>query len=147
LEDAGGTNDEVAVEFVDDTDASVSNSLSLLLPGEPGLADVQAALDQCGTMTFDEDGATGEIQMTTETVDGLGDGALAIDMVLDIEVEGIALTLESHGLLWEHDGVACDVIVFGGIDDSTLEPIPVDEAWVRELAETVDGRLDEITTG
>lgn len=147
LEEGGDTSDEVGVEFVDDADASVSNTLGLLLPGEPALDDVRSALDQCGTMTFEEAGATGEVQITTEEVGGLGEAALAVDIVLLIDAEGISMTLESHGLLWEHDGVAADVVAFAGVDETTLEPTPVDEAWVRELAETVDRRLDEIATG
>ena len=36
---------------------------------------------------------------------------------------------------------------FGGLDERTFAPIAVDEAWVRDLAQTVDGRITEIVAG
>jgi hypothetical protein len=147
LEENANTNEEVGVEFVDDFDGTVGNTLGLLLPGEPTLAEVRAALEQCDTMTFEDEGATGEVQITIEDVEGLGDDAIGVGMVLDMEVEGLSLTVDSYGLLWEHDGVAADLFAFGGLDERTFEPIAVDEAWVRDLAQTVDGRITEIVAG
>jgi hypothetical protein len=147
LEESGNTDDEVAVEFTDDSDGTVGNSLGLLLPGEPTLADVRAALEDCDTMTFEDGGASGEVRITTEDVEGLGNAALGVSLVVDMEVEGIEFTVDMYGLLWEHDGVAADMFAFGGLDPTTLEPIPVDEEWVLEMARTVDARLDEIVAG
>jgi hypothetical protein len=64
-----------------------------------------------------------------------------------MEVEGLSLTVDSYGLLWERDGVAADLFAFGGLDERTFEPIAVDEAWVLGLARTVDGRITEIVAG
>jgi hypothetical protein len=147
LEESGNTDDEVAVEFTDDSDGLVGNSLGLLLPGEPTLADVRATLEHCDTMTFEDSGASGEVRITTEDVEGLGDVALGVSFVVDMEVEGIEFTVDSYGLLWEHDGVDADMFAFGGLDQRTFEPTPVDEDWVLELARTVDARLDEIVAG
>jgi hypothetical protein len=147
LEESGHTNEEVGVEFVDDSDGTVGNTLGLLLPGESTLADVRAALEQCDTMAFEDDGATGEFRITIEDVEGLGDDAIGVDIVVDMEVEGLSLTVDSYGLLWEHDGVAADLFAFGGLDERTFAPIAVDEAWVRDLAQTVDGRITEIVAG
>jgi hypothetical protein len=147
LEESGNTNEEVGVEFVDDSDGTVGNTLGLLLPAEPTLAEVRAALQQCDTMTFEDDGATGELHITIEDVEGLGNDAIGVDMVMDVEVEGMSLTVVSYGLLWEHDGVAADLFAFGGLDERTFEPIVVDEAWVHDLAQTVDGRINEIVAG
>jgi hypothetical protein len=147
MEESGNTNEEVGVEFVDDSDSTVENTLGLLLPGEPTLDEVRAALELCDTMTFEEDGATGEVRITVEDVEGLGNDAIAVDMVLDLEVEGMSFPLEGHGVLWEREGVAADLFAFGGVDESTLEPVVVDEAWVHDLAQTVDGRITEIVNG
>ncbi len=147
LEESGSTDDEVAVEFTDDSDGTVGNSLGLHPPGEPTLADVRAALEQCDTMTFEDGGASGEVRITTEDVEGLGNAALGVSLVVDMEVEGLEFTVDSYGVLWEHDGVAADMFAFGGLDPGTLEPIPVDEEWVFELAQVVDARLDDIVVG
>jgi hypothetical protein len=146
-EESGDTNEEVGVEFVDDSDSMIGNTLGLLLPGEPTLDEVRAALEQCDTMTFEDEGATGEFRITVEDVEGLGDDAIGVDIVLDVEVEGLSLTIDSYGLLWAHDGVAADLFLFGGLDETTLEPTVVDEARVRDLAQTVDGRITEIVGG
>ena len=98
-------------------------------------------------MAFEDDGATGEFRITIEDVEGLGDDAIGVDIVVDMEVEGLSLTVDSYGLLWEHDGVAADLFAFGGLDERTFAPIAVDEAWVRDLAQTVDGWITEIVAG
>jgi hypothetical protein len=139
--------DWIGVAFVDDVDATVDHVMSLVEPGPPTLNDVRDAIDQCGTVAFEEDGVRGEFSFDTSDVEGIGDEAVGVAITVDMEIEGLSFTVESYGVLWERDGVACNLGVFGGFDEVSMEALPVDTAWVRELAATADQRLAETLNG
>ena len=148
MEESDQASDEIGVDFVGEADATVQQTIALLGPSSASLSDVRAAMDECGTVAFDEDGAHGEFRFETHDLDGLGDDAIEVDIVVAMEVQGgLSFTIESYGVMWERDGVASSVNGFGGFDEMSLEALPVDEAWVRELATTVDGRVADALAG
>ena len=140
-------DDEIGVDFVDDAEGTVQHSIGLAEEGTPNLAEVREALDHCETMDFEEDGATGQFRFETSDVDGIGDDAIGLTIGVDVETQGFSISFEMYGVMWERDGVNSSVAGFGGFDETTLEGLPLDEEWVRDLAATADDRVTDILAG
>lgn len=147
LEEREEERDQVSVEFSNDVAGSIQENLSLAEPELPSLADARAAIDQCDTVNFSVEGATGEFQFETSDVEGIGDGAMSLTVAVDMRAEGVPLSFDIYGVLWERDGVLASVSGFGGFDPSTLEAVPMQASQVEELARTADQRLADTLAG
>lgn len=147
FESSDAADDEIGVDFVDDAEGTVQHSIGLAEEGTPNLAEVREALDQCESMDFEEDGATGHFRFETSDVDGIGDEAIGLTIGVDMETQGFSISFEMYGVMWERDGVYSSVAGFGGFDETTLEGLPLDEQWVRDLAATADDRVADVLAG
>jgi hypothetical protein len=147
LEESNDERDQISVEFSNDLDGSIQENLSLAEPELPSLADTRAAIDQCDTVGFSVEGATGEFQFETSDVEGIGDVAMGLTAGVDMQAEGIPLSFDIHGVLWERDGVLARVSGFGGFDPSTLEAVSMPASQIEELARTADQRPADATAG
>jgi hypothetical protein len=147
FEVSDAAREEIGVDFADDVGGTVQQSVSLAGEGIPTVAETRQAIDQCDSMAFEDEGATGEYRFETSDVDGLGDDAVGLTVGVDMEAQGYSLEFDMYGVLWERDGVNSSVFGFGGFDEATLEGLPVDEAWVRDLAATADGRVAAVLGG
>jgi hypothetical protein len=144
------TNEEraqISVEFSNDLDGSIHENLSLAESELPSLADTRAAIDQCDTVRFSVEGTTGEFQFETSDVEGIGDAATGLTVAVDMHADGIPLSFEVHGVLWERDGVLARVSGFGGFDPSTLEAVPMPANQIEDLARRADERLADALAG
>jgi hypothetical protein len=113
----------------------------------PSLADTRAAIDQCDTVRFSFEGTTGEFQFETSGVEGIGDVTTGLTVAVDMHADGIPLSFEVHGVLWERDGVLARVSGFGGFDPSTLEAVPMPAIQIEDLARSADERLADALAG
>ncbi len=76
--------------------------------------------------------------------EGVGDGALGLTMDMDITTQGVTVSMQMYGVLWERDGVHATVAGYGGLDSSTMAGVPIDHAFVEDLARTSDQRLADV---
>jgi hypothetical protein len=143
-------DDVLAVEFTGDVEgAAVAQELSLLAEDDPSLPEIARAFDDCATMAWEEEGLTGEYRIDVSDVAGVGDEALGMRLAVEAEYTSsdISFSLEGYAVMSQRDGVASVVSAFGGVDEDTLEGLPVDEHTVRELAQLADGKLADLLAG
>jgi hypothetical protein len=110
---------------------------------------VREGINTCGSFSYDDAGSTGEITMSAEPVDGIGDSALFVTMVVATSAEGYDVTVEMNGILWDRSGVHSSVSFTGGFEEdalsgSSLESLPIDQDALRSAAEAVDAKLQPI---
>ena len=150
MEEGDEATDEMGVDFVDDADATVpADDRAARAADEPARRRPRRH-GRVRHVAFDEDGAHRRVHAsTTHDVDGLGDDAMAIDMVVAIEVARAAYgsRRELRRACGSTTASPSSVVGFGGFDETSLEAMPVDEAWVRDLADTVDGRVADALAG
>jgi hypothetical protein len=140
--------DQVSVGFSNDVAGSIDEALSFAEPELPSLADMRAAIDdRCDAVDFSVESATGEFQFETSDVEGIGDVAMGLTVGVDMQVEGVPLSFDVYGVLWERAGVLATVSGTGGFDPSTREAIPMQASQVEELARTADQRLADALAG
>jgi hypothetical protein len=147
IEESGEERDQISVKFSNDVDGLIQEDLSLAEPELPSLADTRAAFDQCDTVGVSIEGATAEFQFETSDVEGIGDVAMGLTVGMDMQAEGIPLSFDMHGVLWERDGVLASVSGFGGFDPSTLEGVSMPASQIEDLARTADQRLADALAG
>lgn len=147
FEESDAASDEIGVDFVDDAEGTLQQSISLAGEGVPTVAETRQAIERCDSMSFEDEGATGQYRFETSDVDGLGDDAVGLTVSVEVETQGFSIAFDMYGVMWERDGVNSSVFGFGGFDEATLEGLPIDEAWVRDLAATADGRVADVLAG
>ena len=133
--------EEISVTFTNVTEGEVQQTISLGGDGRSTLAETRAAIEQCDTMSYSETGAEGEITFRTSDVEGVGDDAFGLTMDMDITTHGVTVSMQMYGVLWERDGVHATVSGYGGIDSSTMAGVPIDHAFVEDLARLSDQRI------
>jgi hypothetical protein len=129
------------VGFTNRTDGELRQTISLGGDGLSTLAETRAAIEQCDTMSYSEAGAEGEITYRTSDVEGVGDDALGLTMDMVITTQGVTVSMQMYGVMWERDGIHATVSGYGGLDSSTMAGMPIDHAFVEDLARTSDQRL------
>lgn len=147
FEVSDAAREEIGVDFADDVGGTVQQSVSLAGEGIPTVAEARQAIDQCDSMTFEDEGATGEFRFDTSDVDGLGDDAVGVTVGVDMQTQGYSIEFDMYGVLWERGGVNSSVFGFGGFDEASFEGLSIDEAWVRDLATTADDRIADVLAG
>jgi hypothetical protein len=127
----------------------VDHQIALVQEGDPGIAELQAALEDCESIAFDDGESQGEMRFQTEPVDGLGEAAVAVTTQVELTVDGVPVTAEIYSIYWSRGGVASSVAMsvldsslIGGTQDAEL-----DRELVRELADTADQKLDGVLAG
>ena len=133
--------EEISVGFTNRTDGELRQTISLGGDGLSTLAETRAAIEQCDTMSYSEAGAEGEITYRTSDVEGVGDDALGLTMDMVITTQGVTVSMQMYGVMWERDGIHATVSGYGGLDSSTMAGMPIDHAFVEDLARTSDQRL------
>jgi hypothetical protein len=133
--------EQVSAYFVNDRDGTVQHDVSLPGEGQPGLDDIRRAVDQCGTVEFEDDGTAGTFGYSTTDTAGLGDNAFALVIEAEVESQGLSVTFEMYGVMWERDGVVSSLSGFAGFDEETFEGLPTDRDEVESLAAVADERL------
>jgi hypothetical protein len=147
FEASDATSESVEIDFEDEVDGTIQHSMSLTGDGQPQLADVRAALEECDTMTSEQDGAEITYAFDITDVDGPGDDAFGMTVAVDLSAPGYDLSFEMYGLMWQRDGVISSVAGFGGFDEEALEGLPPDTDEVHDLAAVADARLEEVLAG
>lgn len=134
--DEGG--DDISVEFTGEGERSLEHSIVLREPSDPTFAEFDQSLDGCGTIGLNlDDGTVGELAVSIDPVDGLGEGALSLELEFTI-TEPSAGTIQSYSLIVEREGVISNV---GTLVGTGQQP---DETLVRTLAELADGSIEQI---
>jgi hypothetical protein len=140
-------DDEISVEFASASEGTLEQTISLAASGEATLAEVRTAVEQCDApIVVSDDDMTGEVRLITSDVDGLGDLAFGLTIAFDVQVAGMSVGLEVYGVLWVRDGVQAALSGFGGFDDTTFEPVPIDPDRIEELARLSDERIARIAS-
>ncbi len=149
---ADTNRESVGTKFEDaTTGANMESTLSVPVAGDVTLDEVRQGIGQCGTFSYDDGETTGDVTMSAEAVDGIGDDAMLVTMSLQTSAEGYDLQVEMNGIMWERAGVHASVNYTGGFDpdelatQTSLESQPVDQDALRSAAEAVDARLAPIT--
>jgi hypothetical protein len=150
LAGADGAREETGSEFESQVDGgSITHTLSLAVEGDVTLSEVGEATSSCGTFTYTDGDQTGEITLSSEPVDGIGTEALGVTMLVSTETDGVPVSLEMYGIMWDHEGVHSSVQFTGGLDMATyteggpIEGVPADRDAASTAARTVDARIQE----
>lgn len=144
-----GSREETGAEFEAENGASIESTLSVAIPDDITVDEVREGINTCGTFSYDDGDTTGEITMSAEPVDGIGDSALFVTMVVATQAQGYDVSVEMNGILWDRSGVHSSVSFTGGFDDdamstSELHSLPIDQDALRSAAEAVDAKLEPI---
>jgi hypothetical protein len=138
---AGG--DEVRVAYERPLDgAAVSHSLALA-EGAPAIGELVDALEQCSTLGWTDAASRGSIEMGVVPVDGPGEAAIGIEITITVSTATVETGVEGYGIISFREGVSSSVMVSGGVDPETLQPLPVDRARVQQMATVADEKLAE----
>jgi hypothetical protein len=136
---AGG--DEVRVAYERPLDgAAVSHSLALA-DGAPAIGELFDALEQCSTLGFSDADSRGSIEMGVVPVDGPGEAAIGIEITITVSTATVDTGVDGYGIISFREGVSSSVMVSGGVDPETLQPLPVDRARVAHMAAVADEKL------
>jgi hypothetical protein len=144
-----GARQETGSEFEAENGASIESTLSVAIPDDVTVDEVREGINTCGTFSYDDGDSAGEITMSAEPVDGIGDSALFVTMVVATQAEGYDVSVEMNGILWDRSGVHSSVSYTGGFDDDAmssgeLHSLPIDQDALRSAAEAVDAKLEPI---
>lgn len=136
------------VKFEDPNQAGIENAYELRdVDGESEVDSFIEAAEACSALPFDgADGFTGELRLSAQRVDGLGDEALELSFEIEF-TSPLELTLGGVGYYWRRDDVLASVTGIDGIDEDTIEVVPLDEGRIRELAGIADRRLADVLDG
>lgn len=140
---------ETGSEFEAENGASIENTLSVAIPDDVTVDEVLEGINTCGSFSYDDGETSGDITMSAEPVDGIGDSALFVTLVVATQAEGYDVSVEMNGILWDRSGVHSSVAFTGGFDESDLSSgelhsLPVDQDALRSAAEAVDAKLEPI---
>jgi hypothetical protein len=150
MSDAG--REETGSQFEAENGASMENTLSVAIPNDVTVDEVREGINTCGTFTYDDGESAGEITMSAEPYEGVGDSALYVTMLVSTTAEGYDISVEMNGILWDRAGVHSSVSYTGGFEDdalsgSSLESLPIDQEGLRSAAAAVDAKLQPIVEG
>lgn len=141
-----GSESLAEVTFDDENESSIENSYDLRAEVEIGVDTFLDVVEACPTLTYDSNELTGELRLSGKRIEGLGDKAIEVRFESEI-TSPIEVSVEGVGYYWERGEVVAGVAGVGGIDQQTLEAVPLEEGRVRELAGTADRRLAEVLDG
>ena len=147
LDDTDTTNDDVSVEFKNDKDQGIEVSLDPT--GGPVTEDnidqVIEAFNDCGTLTVtDPDMGEMTMELSAKPTD-VGDFGADITMNAKLDLFGVPVTLDFHGLIFSVDGVTVGVTASSGLDANTMEPTPIDDEDLPDLAAEMESRVKTLT--
>jgi hypothetical protein len=143
------SREETGSEFEAENGATIENTLSVAIPDDVTVDEVREGINTCGSFSYDDGETSGEITMSAEPVDGIGDSALLVTMVVATQAEGYDVSVEMNGILWDRSGVHSSVSFTGGYDEDDmstgeLHSLPIDQDALRSAAEAVDAKLEPI---
>jgi hypothetical protein len=147
-----GDQQETGSEFDGVDGATVTHTLSLVQPDDPPIGDVRDAVGSCGTFAYDDGEDAGRITLETTTVDGIGDEALGVSMLVETESQGTPVSIEVYGIVVDLDGVHSSVRATGALPpdyqpgDSIVSE-PADRDLVRQAAEAIDAKVQGVVAG
>lgn len=151
----GGDDDEddeeVVRTFTDADGAEVEVSLSPTAeeidPDE--LSTLVDALNDCGTLTVEgDDGSTTTYDFEAAIDDERGDQGLRAQIGLTLELPEVGVVELTLYVLSYRDGdVGVSISGFDGLDQATVEAIPIDPDVLVTVADGIDERLAELTGG
>lgn len=147
-----GARQETGAQFEAENGASMENTLSVAIPNDVTVDEVREGINTCGTFTYDDGESAGQITMSAEPYDGVGDSALFVSMLVETSAEGYDISVEMNGILWDRAGVHSSVSYTGGFEDdalsgSSLESLPIDQEALQSAASAVDAKLQPIVEG
>jgi hypothetical protein len=134
---------EVELERESDL-VGVRHSMSRLAEGDPGVAEIQAALTQCSSVSATGPDGTMDMQIQAEPIDGYGESALALTIDADATAaNSIQVSFQFYAILWEREGIGSTLMMNGPLDPQTGIGGPPDAGLVQQLASTADQRLQQ----
>jgi hypothetical protein len=150
LADSGRS--ETGAEFEAANGATIEHTLSIATAGDVTVDEVLDGVNTCGSFGFDDGESSGQITMSAEPVDGIGDSALLLMMQVDTVAEGYDVSVEMNGILWDRSGIHSSVGFTAGFDEgdldgTSLDSLPIDQGQLRSAAEAVDAKLQPIVGG
>jgi len=147
LLDASDDDDELQIEFEGPDDAMLSHGLALIEEDEPSMRQVRDALDQCGTLSWEEGETQAEMRLAAGELDGPGDEAFELEVEVEATGGPFSVTVHGYAVYTMRRGVVSTIAAFGAIDPSTFEGEPADRDLVRGLAERADEKVRQVIDG
>ncbi|HLM65029.1 MAG TPA: hypothetical protein VK306_12075 [Acidimicrobiales bacterium] len=147
-----GDEQETGSEFDSVDGATMTHTLSLVQADDPPIGDVRDAVGSCGTFGYDDGEDAGQITLEATSVDGIGDEALGISMLVETESQGTPVSVEMYGILVDRDGIHSSVRATGALPpdyqpgDSIVSD-PADRDLVRQAAEAIDAKVENVVAG
>jgi hypothetical protein len=108
------------------------------------MAQARDAIDECGTIAWDDGQSQGEMQLSANEIDGPGDEAFELEITLEATSAPFAVTVEGYGIFSMRGGVVSTVAGFGAVDTETFEGEPADRELVRRLSERADEKVRQV---
>lgn len=147
LDDTDTTNDEVGVEFKNAKDQGIEVSLDPTAGpiNEENIDQVIEAFNDCGTLNVtDPDMGEMEMKLSAKPLE-VGDFGADITLNAKLDLFGVPVTLDFHGYIFSVDGVTVSVTAISGLDSTSMEPTPLDDERLPDLAAEMEDRVKSLT--
>lgn len=140
--------DRVSREFDRDDNGRVDVRLD---PTPLGVTDEQidafvAAIDECEPLTGYNQTLGKETTATIEAerTDGLGDTGVSVTVTGEVSMGLGPVPVTWRTISFVRNGVGVTIAAISGFDGMTMEPAALDETELRDLAELMDGRVQDL---
>lgn len=144
---AAAETEAVEAVFMDDDDTFVEHQLAPVATS-PGIDELASLADECTPFPFTPAGndGTGEIQVATEPIDGVGDQAIGVELDYVTAVDGNEYTLHAYAVIFVSDGVIATVFTNPALGSGS-ESDEADQQLARDVANASESLLADVIGG